>query len=88
MNEHTTNTQSTATSILNYMMNRYMPFLCVAFLLFSTQGFTSWISYLIIGFMWFASYNSFKCGMAYVLCEVDENTNIAFSDDSDEDNIL
>jgi hypothetical protein len=67
----TTNNSSTATTILNYIMNRYMPFVCVAFLLFCTLGFSTWPSYLIIGFMWFATSYSFNCGIAHVLCEVD-----------------
>ena len=89
----TTDIPSTITTILNYIMNRYMPFVCVAFLLFCTLGFATWSSYLIIGFMWFATSYSFKCGIAHVLCEVEctsETMNESSTEEkkTDEDGIL
>tara|TARA_B100000676_G_scaffold133867_1_gene132807 strand:- start:1506 stop:1751 length:246 start_codon:yes stop_codon:yes gene_type:complete len=77
----TTNIPSTATAILNYVMNRYMPFVCVAFLLFCTLGFDTWTPYVIIGFMWFATSYAFRCGIAHVMCEEEYVSKI------DEDNI-
>lgn len=88
MNDTTINTKSTATVILNYMMNRYMPFLCVAFLLFCTLGFDTWTPYAIIGFMWFATSYAFRCGVAHVMCGVEDTADVAIHDNSDEDELL
>ena len=58
------NTPAASTSIINYMLNRFMPFIMVAGLLFLALGFDSYVPYVVLGFMWFATKFSFTCGVA------------------------
>lgn len=58
---------SSATAIVNYILNKFMPFVFVVGILFYTNAFDMWVSYLILPLMWFASAYSFKCGIAHVL---------------------
>ena len=53
---------SGATIVVNYILNKTMPFLCVGGFLFYECGWMSPIPYLVLGLMWFASHFSFACG--------------------------
>tara|TARA_B100001093_G_scaffold454094_1_gene463189 strand:+ start:1195 stop:1467 length:273 start_codon:yes stop_codon:yes gene_type:complete len=66
---------STATAILNYLMNTFMPYVCVLGILIYNSGFEMWSSYLILPLMYFSSKYSFNCGIAHVLCEATEDVN-------------
>ena len=58
---------SSATAIVNYILNRFMPFVFVFGILFYINAFEMWVSYLILPLVWFISTYSFKCGVAHVL---------------------
>ena len=60
---------STATAITNYILNTFMPYVCVFAILLYTNAFEMWASYLILPFMYFSSKYSFKCGVAHVIAE-------------------
>tara|TARA_Y100000389_G_C17071316_1_gene322116 strand:+ start:48 stop:320 length:273 start_codon:yes stop_codon:yes gene_type:complete len=49
---------------LNYILNKFMPLICVSFILFYSLGFSSYIPYLVIGFIMFSNKYSFLCGYA------------------------
>jgi len=65
---------STATAVINYLMNTCMPYLCVLGILMYTNAFEMWVSYLILPFMYFSTRYSFRCGVAHVLAEATEDT--------------
>ena len=58
------NTPSMVTSVINYMLNRFMPYILVASILCFKCGFDSYVPYLVLGLMWFSSHFSFGCGVA------------------------
>lgn len=58
---------SSATAIVNYILNKFMPFVFVFGILFYINAFEMWVSYLILPLVWFISAYSFKCGIAHVL---------------------
>ena len=60
---------STATAIVNYILNKSLPFLCVGGVLFYEVGWTSVVPYFVLGLMWFASYFSFSCGYSAAVVE-------------------
>lgn len=60
---------SPATAVVNYILNRSMPFLCAGGLLFYACGYDSLIPYVVLGLMWFASKFSFDCGFATAILE-------------------
>ena len=62
-----------ATAAVNYILNRFMPFICAAGLLFYACGYDSLIPYAVMGFMWFASRFSFGCGFASAVMENEFN---------------
>jgi hypothetical protein len=56
--------------VITYLLNRYMPLLCVAFISLYSFGYATWEPYFIIGFMMFSNTFNFKCG--YVHSELDK----------------
>jgi hypothetical protein len=62
-----------ATAAVNYILNRFMPFLCAGGLLFYACGYNSLVPYAVLGFMWFASRFSFGCGFASAVMEHEFN---------------
>ena len=80
---------SVATSAINYILNRFMPFLCVGGLLIYACGYDSLIPYAVLGFMWFTSSFSFACGFASATMDQELNSYrakaIFFTEDSDDD---
>jgi len=69
-----------ATSVVNYTLNRFMPFICTAGLLLYSCGYDSLIPYAVLGFMWFASRFSFGCGFASALLQSELNmAHVVFS---------
>lgn len=63
-NQITESEISELNAALNYVLNKFMPLLCVSFILFYTLGFTSPIPYLVIGLFVFSNKYSFLCGYA------------------------
>ena len=67
-----------AITIANFLLNKYMPFVLSAFLMFYYLGFDSFVPYAVIGLMWFAKSYSFNCGMAHAILatgiRIDEDT--------------
>lgn len=60
------------TVILNYFLNRYMPFILTGTLLFLEFGYGAFLPYVILGMMFFVSSYSFKCGMANMVLVIEE----------------
>jgi hypothetical protein len=54
--------QSTATTVVNYILNKTMPYLCASGFLFYECGWMSPLPYFVLSLMWFASHFSFACG--------------------------
>ena len=63
------NTPSMATSVVNYILNRFMPYILVASLLFYACGFASLVPYMVLGLMWFSSHFAFGCGVAATIMD-------------------
>jgi hypothetical protein len=76
---------SPATSAVNYILNRSMPFICSGGLLFYACGYDSLIPYAVLGFMWFASRFSFGCGFASAVMNHEIKTYMAVSLEDFED---
>ncbi len=55
--------------IVNYMLNKAMPFVIIAFLLFYKLGINSIESYLIIGLCFYICHFNYKVGYAVGICE-------------------
>ena len=71
-------------SIADYCLNKFCPFLIIAFLLFSKFELTTWEPYVIIGLILFIERFSFKVGYSVAYCEKRGiNTNV--QDDSSRD---
>jgi len=56
-------------SIVNYTLNKFLPFIFIAGLLFSNMSFKTWEPYAIMGFVLFIDRFSFKVGYAVAICE-------------------
>jgi len=69
-----TSQPSMASAVINYMLNRFMPFICAGGLLFYACGYDSLIPYAVLGFMWFVSKFSFDCGVAFAMLEQELNS--------------
>lgn len=69
-----TSQSSVATAATNYILNRFMPFLCVGGLLIYACGYDSVIPYAVLGFMWFTSSFSFACGFASAMMDQELNS--------------
>lgn len=62
---------STSTIVVNFILNKFMPFICVFAILIHTCGLYSFVPYIVIGFMWFACNFSFKCGGASAILDTE-----------------
>ena len=56
-------------AIINYCLNKFLPFLVVATLLFLSFDFTDWIPYAILVMVLFIERFSFKVGYSVGFCE-------------------
>lgn len=56
---------------LNYVLNKFMPILCISVLLFYSLGFNSIIPYFVIGLVIFSNKYSFMCGYADAILSTD-----------------
>jgi len=56
-------------SILNYVLNKFCPFILIAVLSFLKMGFESFEPYVIIGLVFFIYNFSYKVGYAVAICE-------------------
>ena len=56
-------------SILNYSLNKFCPYIIIAFLLFFKMGFETFEPYIIIGLVFFIQNFSYKVGYAVAICE-------------------
>jgi hypothetical protein len=55
--------------IINYCLNKFCPFIIVAFLVFSKFNLTTWEPYVIMGMVLFIERFSFKVGYSVAYCE-------------------
>lgn len=55
--------------MLNYSLNKFLPVILVAFILFYKIGFETWEPYVIMGFVFFIDKFSYKVGYSVALCE-------------------
>lgn len=55
--------------ILNYTLNKFLPFLIIAGLLVYSIGYQRWEPYAIFGLILFIERFSFKTGYAVAFCE-------------------
>lgn len=60
---------SLATTVINYILNRFMPFICVWGVLVYACGYDSLVPYIVLAFMWYASKFSFDCGFASAIID-------------------
>jgi hypothetical protein len=56
-------------AIADYCLNRFCPFLIIAFLTFSQFSFFRWEPYVIMGLIIFIEKNHFKIGYSVAFCE-------------------
>tara|TARA_R110002167_G_scaffold10563_3_gene48133 strand:+ start:47 stop:286 length:240 start_codon:yes stop_codon:yes gene_type:complete len=57
------------TCVLNYTLNKFLPFIFIGTLLFLNMSFETWEPYAIMGFVWFIDRFSFKVGYSVAICE-------------------
>ena len=55
--------------ILNYCLNKFIPYLLVGFLLFWHLSYMTWPPYAILVFVFFIDKFSFKTGYSVAYCE-------------------
>jgi len=56
-------------AIINYSCNKFIPYILVGILLFSSLSYLSWEPYAILGFVFFIDKFSFKTGYSVAFCE-------------------
>lgn len=56
-------------SILEYSLNKFMPYVLISFLVFFEFGFYKVQPYIIMGLLCFLDKHSFRVGYAVALCE-------------------
>ena len=54
--------------LVEYLSNKFCPYVIVAFLVFYKIGFNSWEPYAIMGLIYFIDRFSFKTGHAVATC--------------------
>ena len=57
------------TYIINYSLNKFLPFILVAFVLFTKMGFECWEPYAVMALVLFIDKFSYKVGYSVALCE-------------------
>ncbi len=55
--------------VLNYCLNKYVPYLFVGFVLFWHLSYESWAPYVILGLVFFIDKFSFRTGYSVAYCE-------------------
>ena len=55
--------------VLNYVANKFAPFLIIGLLLFYSLGYETWEPYVVLGLTIFIERFSFKTGYAVCYCE-------------------
>ena len=55
--------------LINYSLNKFSPYLIMAFLLFYDSGFSVWRSIVCLGLCFFIDKFSFKAGYSVAYCE-------------------
>ena len=55
--------------MLNYSLNKFLPLILVAFIVFYKIGFETWEPYVIMGFVFFIDKFSYRVGYSVALCE-------------------
>lgn len=55
--------------VLNFALNKFLPFLIIGFLCFYNMGFYTFEPYVIMCLVWFVSHFNFKAGYAVAYCE-------------------
>ena len=68
-------------AIIDYSLNKFCPFIIVAFLLFGSLGFLTWEPYAIMCAIFFIDRFSFKVGYSVAFCE--QNNLLNYENDSD-----
>ena len=58
-----------AGAIINYSLNKLMPFLIIGFLIFIKFGFNTWEPYVVLGLCFFIAKFSHDVGFAVGFCE-------------------
>lgn len=56
-------------AVLNFTLNKFLPFIIISFLCFFKMGYECFEPYVIIGLSLFASHFHFKTGYAVAYCE-------------------
>ena len=56
-------------NVLNYSLNKFMPYIIIAFLSFYNMGFESFSPYVILLSSFFTGHFHFKAGYAVAYCE-------------------
>ena len=57
------------THIINYSLNKFLPYVFLLFLVFSQMDYATLYPYLTIGFVFFVDKFSFKTGYSVAYCE-------------------
>ena len=57
------------TSIINYSLNKFVPYVLLVFLVFSQMDYASAYPYATMGFIFFVDKFSFKTGYSVAYCE-------------------
>lgn len=55
--------------LLNFLLNKFLPFFIIAFLCFLKMGFNCFEPYVIMSMCFFTSHFHFKTGYALAFCE-------------------
>lgn len=55
--------------VLNFALNKFLPFIIIGFLCFYKMGPYTFEPYVIMGLVYFVSYFNFKAGYSVAYCE-------------------
>lgn len=55
--------------MLNYCLNKFVPYLVIGFVLFWQLGALTWAPYIVLAFVFFIDKFSFKTGYSVAYCE-------------------
>jgi len=55
--------------VLNFALNKFLPFLLIAFLCFYKMGFYTFEPYVVMALVFFVSHFNFKAGYSVAYCE-------------------
>lgn len=57
------------TTILNYCLNKFIPYAVISFLVFWQMDYSTIYPYIVVGFIFFIDKFSFKTGYSVAYCE-------------------